>query len=301
MRLAAAAYPVEALRDWAALETKLTDWVERAASEGTDLTIFPEYAGMEAVFSSGKREKARTPHEQIRADALTSAGAAEHYRDLIAELARHHGLYLVAGSLVVRDDNLLRNRAYLAGPEGIIGWQDKCILTPWERSTGVLSPARMLQRFDLPFGRFGILICYDCEFPLLARKLKADVIAVPACTEDLAGQTRVQIAARARALESQCITLHAPLLGSVTECAWIDQNTGSAGIFGPPDEGFPADGILALSQMDKAGWSFATLAPKALRQTRESGQVALRRDWIKSESCALGDAAVQSDPTAPLK
>lgn len=301
MRLAAAAYPVEALPDWDALEAKLTDWISRAAMEGADLLLFPEYAGIEAVFASGQRQFSRDEAAQLVADATTSANTAERYRELIAELAQRFQLFLVAGSLIARDADTLRNRAYLAGPKGLIGWQDKCILTPWEGGTKVLSPANRLHCFDLPIGRLGILICYDSEFPLLARKLNADIIAVPACTDGPAGHARIQIAARARALESQGVTLHAPLLGAVSDCPWVDHNTGAAGIFGPPDRGFPEDGVLSLGQIDQVGWRFASLSQQNIAVTRKEGEVAPRRDWIKSEICALSDATDQSDPTAPLK
>lgn len=53
MKLAAAAYPLDFLADWAAYAAKLSAWVTDAAGQGADLLVFPEYATMELATLGG--------------------------------------------------------------------------------------------------------------------------------------------------------------------------------------------------------------------------------------------------------
>jgi len=55
-------------------------------------------------------------------------------------------------------------------------------------------------------GDFGILICYDIEFPEVARVLAeagAEILFVPSCTDGREGFCRVRYCAQARAIENQ--------------------------------------------------------------------------------------------------
>ena len=56
--------------------------------------------------------------------------------------------------------------------------------------------------FETALGKLAVLICYDSEFPLLARAAVdagAEVLLVPSCTDSLHGYWRVRLGAQARA------------------------------------------------------------------------------------------------------
>jgi translation initiation factor IF-1 len=53
----------------------------------------------------------------------------------------------------------------------------------------------------------------------------------------------VRVGAMARALEGQCVVVHAPVVGPADWSPAVDLNTGAAAIYGPPDLGFPATGV----------------------------------------------------------
>ena len=142
-----------------------------------------------------------------------------------------------------------------------------------------------LSAFETDLGRIGALICYDCEFPVLASTLAADVLLVPSCTEAHAGMSRVQIGSRARALEGQCYVAHAPLVGAVEHCELVDNNTGQAGIYGPPDTGFPEDGVVAAGESDSPGWVLADFEPEAMIKTRQQGAVAPLAHGTEAKAC----------------
>ncbi len=74
-------------------------------------------------------------------------------------------------------------------------------MTPFERDWGI-SGGAPLRVFDTALGKIAVLICYDSEFPLLARALAeagAEVILVPSCTERVSGFHRVRTGSMARA------------------------------------------------------------------------------------------------------
>ncbi len=67
-------------------------------------------------------------------------------------------------------------------------------MTPFERDWGVTGGVP-LRVFDTALGKIAVLICYDSEFPLLARAVAeagAEIILVPSCTESVSGYHRVR-------------------------------------------------------------------------------------------------------------
>lgn len=106
-----------------------------------------------------------------------------------------------------------RNRAFLFRPDGSSDHQDKLQMTRFENERWGIGAGDTIKTFDTAFGRIGIDICYDSEFPLIARRQVeqgADVILVPSCTDTLAGYWRVRIGCQARALENQCYVVQSP-------------------------------------------------------------------------------------------
>jgi predicted amidohydrolase len=291
MKVAAAAYPLDdRIESWDAWEAKLSTWM---AATDADLLVFPEYGAMELALLAGK-DTARDPRRAVAAVARLAPQADE----IVAGLARRFARHVLAGSGPVSTPQGLVNRARLFAPSGATAYQDKQILTPWEREWLGMIPGQPLRAIETALGTLGILVCYDSEFPLLGRALVdagAEVLLVPACTDGLAGHTRVAIGARARALENQCFAVHAPTVGTADWCPVIDENHGAAAIYGPPDPITGATGILAEGAFDAPGWITAELDLAAAERARAEGETRNRRHWseqsarIRSVSkCRLG-------------
>lgn len=284
VRIAAAAYPFDWLDDFAAYEAKLSAWVADAAD--CDLLVFPEYGAMELA-SLGGREIAgdleRSLHEVARHE---DARDALHVR-----LAASHGVHILAASGPAFAGARPFNRAVLFGPGGRIGHQDKQIMTRFERDEWDVAPAPGLRLFDTAVGRVGITICYDSEFPLLARALAeagAEILLTPSCTDSVAGFNRVRIGSMARALENQCVVVHAPTVGG---CDWnpaIDENRGRAAIYAPPDGLWPETGIVAEGEMDAPGWVKATVDLDLVAESRRDGRVLPFAHWPESAGPRVG-------------
>lgn len=282
LKVATAAYPLEPLDNWAAYTRKLEAWVQDGEGQGADLLVFPEYAAMELATLAGA-EVAADGEACMRAvsDMMPEVDA------LHSELAGKYGVTLCAGSAPVYDDAIGPrpvNRVRLFTPEGGMGVQDKQIMTRYERDEMDVIPGGPLQVFDTGAAKIAVLTCYDAEFPLLGRAVtKAEVILVPSCTEVLSGYWRVRIGAMARALEQQCVTVMASLVGRFEACPHADANTGMGGVFGPPDKGFPETGVLAEGVMNTPGWTFADVDLQAIADVRADGRVLGRTHWAEQD------------------
>lgn len=286
VRIAAAAYPFDFLGSWAAFEEKIASWVDAAAAKGAELLVFPEWAGLELATFDGR--EAAADHDRA-IDAQTehlAAADALHVR-----LAADYGVHICAASaLVRREDGEAVNRARLVTPEGAVGVQDKLVMTRYEREALDIRPGREARVFDTALGRIGIAICYDVEFPLIARAMieaGAEIILAPSCTEGQAGYWRVRLGAQARALEGQCITVQSPTIGRAEWNEAIDVTTGAAGIYCPPDRGFPETGVLAAGAIDKPGWVIADADLDQIAEVRRDGGVLNMCHWPEQQDGRL--------------
>lgn len=155
-------------------------------------------------------------------------------------------------------------------------------MTRFEREDWQVSGSSALRLFDTAIGCLGVCICYEVQFPLLARGLVeagAELILVPLVTETLHGYWRVRTGARARALESQCYVVHAPVVGEAPWSPEVDVNRGADALYGPPDKGFPPDGGVAIGELDRPGWTHAELDLDLAAAVRADGMVLNHRHW----------------------
>lgn len=282
MKIAAAAFPLEWHDRWNSYVGKLRLWVRTAAEEGAELLVFPEYGAMELASLAG---------EEVARDLARSIDAVSERMSevdgLHASLAREFGVHICAATVPVRlEDGRAVNRARLFAPDGSCGHQDKLIMTRFEREEWMISSGEGVRVFDTALGRIGIATCYDSEFPLIARAMAeggAEILLVPSCTETARGYWRVRIGAQARALENQFVTVQSPTVGPVDWSPAVDENVGAAAIYGPPDRGFPEDGVIAIGKMNAPGWVYAEVDLASVRDVRENGTVLNHRHWDEQQ------------------
>ncbi|MDQ3247597.1 MAG: carbon-nitrogen hydrolase family protein [Chloroflexota bacterium] len=280
MTVAAAQYGVEFLGSWTNYTRKLERMVSEAAQQEAKLLLFPEYGCLDLA-SLFPADIYQDLHKQLNALQTLLADFIE----LHCTLAQQHNVYIVASSFPVRlNDGSFRNRAFYCTPAGRVDFQDKLIMTRFENEMWQIGAGDEVKVFDTPYGRLGITICYDAEFPLLARRqveMGATIILAPSCTDTLAGFNRVRIGCRARALENQCYVVMSPVVGTGDWSPALGFNIGAAGIYTPVDEGFPSDGILAAGELNAAQWVIAELDLSKISAVRKNGEVLNHRDWDK--------------------
>jgi predicted amidohydrolase len=277
-RLAACQYPVTVLADLASYRRKIESLVSEAATAGARLLLFPEYAAMELASLLAPQDR-----QDLRRQLDALQDLLPDFLSLFSSMAKDHRVHILAPSFPVRvAGGAFRNRAHLITPSGQIAFQDKIMMTRSEAEEAGISPSHELKIFATELGRIGVNICYDVEFPPLAKaqsEAGADLILVPSCTDQLSGHNRVWIGARARALENQCVVAVSPTLGEAPWSAVIDRNVGAAGIFVPPDHGFSEDGMLARGPLNAPGWIYAAIDRHALIRLRQDPEVFIRQDW----------------------
>nr|WP_206066089.1 carbon-nitrogen hydrolase family protein [Novosphingobium sp. ERN07] len=277
--VAAAQYPIDRLDSWDAYAAKLTRWVEDAAQAGASLAVFPEYGAMELASLDP------ATMGDLAGSIETVSALLPRVDALHAELAARTGLHILAASAPRKDaDGRFRNAARLFAPNGKVGVQDKLVMTRFERELWHIAAGSALRLFDTALGKIAVSICYDSEFPLLARacvEAGADLLLVPSCTDSLHGYWRVRLGAQARALEGQCYAVHSPTVGEAEWSPAVDVNRGAAAVYGPPDRGMPEDGVLAMGVEGAAQWVFAEVDTALVAELRADGGVLNTRHWAE--------------------
>jgi predicted amidohydrolase len=297
LRVAAAQYPIGQPADLDEWESKISDWVAAGANTGAELLVFPEYAAIEQAAAFGPQV-----YSDLSAtlDAVAKEAGARVAHHL--ELARKYGVHILVGSGPVRKaDGRYVNAAQLVTPSGLVGEQEKIIMTPFERDWGI-SAGGPLRVFETAIGTLGIAICYDSEFPLLVRAMAeagAEVLLVPSCTERISGYHRVRTGSIARALENTIASVQSPTVGDALWSPAVDRNAGSAGIYVPSEPGVADDGVLAEGRLNEPQWVSATINLGALRRVKSSGEMRNFSDWSNQPGVSsLGEVVERVNLTA---
>ncbi|MDH5358233.1 MAG: carbon-nitrogen hydrolase family protein [Gammaproteobacteria bacterium] len=283
VKVAVAQYDIGFFNQWSEFEDKISRWVTDASGQQAKLLVLPEYGSMELASMFGE-DTYKDLNKQLHAMQTVYAD----WQELHQQLARQYDVMILGTTFpVLQSDGTFRNRANLYGPDGLIGYQDKLIMTRFENEQWLIKAGNEIRVLDTDIGKIGINICYDTEFPLIAHQqvvAGADLILAPSCTDTEAGFHRVRIGCQARALENQCFVIHSPTYGDAPWSEAVDVNTGRASIYTPVDYGFPDNGILIEGPVDKAGWIYADLDLAEIARVRKEGQVFNYRDWPLQDS-----------------
>jgi len=275
MKLALAQFSVAAPKSVADFFARLAATAHEAKSAGADILLLPEYASMvlAGVFIKSPDIAAELEAVVAHADALIAA---------MQDIAKGEKIFILGGTVPMRSGAKIYNRAPFISSTGALVFQDKQSMTRFEAEKWGITGGAGPKIFETPFGKIGISICYDSEFPLHVRAQAtagADIILIPSCTDSIAGFNRVRLSARARAVENQFFTATSPLVGLAPWSGAIDENHGYAAVFGPPDHGFPESGVLVRGELDAPGLVFADIDRARVQKVRLEGGVLNHRDW----------------------
>lgn len=146
-------------------------------------------------------------------------------KEWISQLARAHGVYLLAGTLPCQyrpdgsrvSGDKLRQVSLLIDPAGdCVARYDKIHLFKAQvnDSTGNYDESRTFEAGDTltiaatELGNIGLMVCYDLRFAEFAIRLRAagaDLITAPSAFVQATGRLHWQALVTARALDSQCL------------------------------------------------------------------------------------------------
>jgi len=177
IRVASMQYFIRPVRQFDDFHAQVEALVETAADYKCHLAVFPEYCTVQLLTLGDLK---RPIEVQIR----DLARQLPRYLDLMSALARRHHLYIVGGSIPVLDESTgtVYNQSYLFAPSGDYGMQGKLHMTRFEKEDWKVAARSRLRVFETALGRMAIAVCYDVEFPEIARaaaRLNAHILVVP--------------------------------------------------------------------------------------------------------------------------
>ena len=136
----------------------------------------------------------------------SAEGPAGPTEQEFCRIARSLNIWLVPGSLYVRDGDRVYNTIPVIDPTGTVVARHRKMFPFLPYETGVASGTEFIV-FDVPsVGRFGVSNCYDMWFPETTRTLAAmgaEVILHPTMTNTIDREAELAIA-RANAAVNQC-------------------------------------------------------------------------------------------------
>jgi len=282
VRVATLQYYIRPVHRFEEFAEQVEALVWTAADYQARLLVFPEYFTCQMLTLDNV-------HRPIKDQIRHLARLEERIVELLQRLARESGLYIVGGTLPAMDPpdtETVYNECYVFGPGG--GWdiQGKLHMTRFEREEWIMSPHRELKIFETEIGKIAVTICYDVEFPELARaaaRQGAYILVVPSCTDDRQGFLRVRYCAQARAIENQMYVIHSCTVGTLPQVPAVSLNYGQASILTPSDFLFARDGILAEGNPNQEMMVIGELNLDTIREAREQGTVLPLNDSVTTE------------------
>lgn len=239
-RIGCVQWQMRPLKSTEALIQQVEFFIDALSDYQCDLALLPEFfnaplMGMEVHQNS---------IDSIKALSELSEGIVE----AISRLAVSYNINIIAGSLPVIEENQLYNISYFCRRDGTLESQYKIHPTPYEKRAWFMQGGSNVNVFDTDFGKIGILICYDIEFPELARVLSekgVQILFVPFWTDAKNAYLRVRCCAQARAIENECYVAIAGSVGNLPNVDGADIQYAQSAVFSPSDFSFPHDAIMA--------------------------------------------------------
>jgi predicted amidohydrolase len=243
--------------------------IDEARARGADFVLTPE---MTNIIETDRQ----------RLDTAVRAEKDDETIPALAERARRHRIWLLAGSLALRGETgKLVNRSLLFDPWGRIAARyDKVHLFDVDlpggakiRESATYACGAAAPVIAIPWGMLGLTICYDLRFPQLYKSLAlagADFITVPSAFTKVTGEAHWHILLRARAIETGSFIL-APAQGGLHECG--RETFGASLIVSPWGEIIAEGGSepsLVIAEVDRCEVDAARGRVPALRHGRRA-------------------------------
>ena len=275
VRVCGIQYGLRPVKDFAAFAEQVENYVDVGDDYDADVIVFPELLAVQLLSCLARGF--------APADAMRRL--AEQFNDefegLFLGLSRKYDRIIVAGTHPRFVDGKLQNVASIFVPGHGPVHQPKLHLTPTERHVWHFEPGQEIHILDTDFGRLGVSICYDVQFPEVAR-IQAEqcvqLLVVPYLTDDRRGYSRVTTCARARAVENQIYVVTAGMVGSLPLITDLTAQYAQSGVYTPSDFPFPMDGIATEAAPNSEMVLVGDIDLAVLDQTRAKGSVLNHQD-----------------------
>jgi predicted amidohydrolase len=291
IRVVSLQYWIRPVESFTQFQAQVEGLVMTAADYKAHLLVFPEYFPIQLLTLG---DVTRPITQQVR--KLTEH--VPRFVGMMSDLAKRSGLYIVAGSIPTMEPgngDVVHNDSFFFSPTGEHGVQGKMHATRWEAEDWLVTPRDHLKIFDTEVGKIAITICYDVEFPELARaaaRQGAQILVCPSCTDERQGFLRVRYCAQARAIENSMFVVHSSTVGSLPMVPAVSLNYGQASILTPSDFPFARDGILAEGVVNQETMVIGDINIKAIMDARTSATVLPLRDSERTETVVASSETI---------
>ena len=276
VRIAAVQYLLRPIACFEDFVHQVEFFVHSAKDYHAHFVLFPEFFTMQLLSYINEPAPAMAVRRLAR--------LAPQYEALFIRLAKETGIYIIGGTHPVFQRGKVFNAAHLFTPNGQVFRQKKVHLTPTESGPYQLSRGHGLYLYHTDFGNIAIMVCYDVEFPEVARVMAeagAEILFVPSCTDGREGFCRVRYCAQARAIENQVYVAMTGTVGNLPLVPYMNTNYGQAAILTPSDYFFARDGIAAEGTINQEQLVVADVDLDLLDEQRVNGSVIPLQDLIK--------------------
>jgi predicted amidohydrolase/ribosomal protein S18 acetylase RimI-like enzyme len=265
VRVAAVQYQMRRIRSFDDFAKQVEFFVDTAGDYQSDFLLFPELFTLQLLSLVEGR-----PGEAAR--ALTAF--TPQYLELFSDMAVKYHVNIIGGTQFEVIDDTLYNTAFLFRRDGTIDSQKKLHVTPSESRWWGVTGGDELHVLDTDQGPIAINVCYDVEFPELAR-VQADqgarLLFVPYNTNDRYGHMRVRLCTQARCIENHLYAVTAGCVGNLPFVENADVHYAQSAVYTPSDIPFARDGIGAEVSPDVETVLVHDVDLEVLRRHRATG------------------------------
>jgi len=274
VRIISVQFQVRKVTNETDFEQHLEYFIDVASDYGADFIVFPE---MLTVSLLSAQPQKLDPAKSIELLSLYT----ERFIKFMQDVAVKYNINIIGGSHPTKTEDGIHNICDGFLRDGSVYSQTKIHPTPNERYWWNIKGGDKVKTIPTDCGPIGVLICYDSEFPELARHLTdqgALMLFVPFCTDERQGYLRVKYCCQARAVENQIFVITSGMVGNLPDVENMDIHYAESGIFTPCDFNFSRDGIAAITNPNTEMICMADLRIENLMISRNSGTVQNLKD-----------------------
>ena len=274
IRVAAVQYGQRRIESFDEFRRMALYFIDVLADYRTDFILFPELFTLQLL---SIENEPIPPSDAIRHISKHEPDIIDFFQDA----ALKFNVNIIAGSTPSLRGEEVYNVSHVFRRDGTMASQDKIHPTPNESYWWNIAGGDEVRLIETDCGPVAVLICYDVEFPELARHLTdqgIDVLFVPFLTDERQSYQRVRYCAQARAIENQIYVAMAGSCGNLPNVQNMDIHYTQSCILTPCDFPFARDGIAADTTPNVEMVAIADLSLRALREARHNGTVRNLKD-----------------------
>lgn len=276
VRVSAVQYQMRSIKSFEEFAQQCEYFVDASSDYKSDFVVFPEMFTMQLLSVLGNNKPVNAIRELSK--------YTEQYIQLFTSLAIKYNINIIGGSHFCIEDESLYNISFLFKRDGTYSKQYKIHITPYETKWWGVKGGNKVEVFDTDKGKVAILICYDIEFPELARiavSKGAKILFVPFNTDDKRAYLRVRYCAQARCIENQVYTVITGCVGNLPEVDNLDIHFSQSAILTPSDVEFAREAIASEAVPNTETLIYQDLDLNLLERNREMGNAQTWNDRKK--------------------